>query len=212
MSLIEKPAESPERKRFYDKINNSSYTALWTVLSDIITPEPRSACMSHLWHFDEAKSYLLEAGGLITAEEAERRVLVLENPGLRGQSRITTSLYAGLQVVMPGEVAPVESGDEADYAAWVASVADRPDPRFFAVTDLETLRAADAIARNLELLGQLPGVARRLIAQDRGAGLRARGRVRLAMNALAALNDPSQGGSGVSDAAVSCPGPSAPSA
>jgi gentisate 1,2-dioxygenase len=33
-------------------------------------------------------------------------VLVLENPGLRGQARITTSLYAGIQMVMPGDVAP----------------------------------------------------------------------------------------------------------
>lgn len=106
MSLTQKPGTSLERQRFYDKIDNSSYTALWTVLSSIITPEPRSNCASHLWHFDEAKRYLLEAGGLITAKEAERRVLVLENPGLRGQSRITTSLYAGLQIVMPGEVAP----------------------------------------------------------------------------------------------------------
>ncbi|CAD7837607.1 MAG: Gentisate 1,2-dioxygenase (EC 1.13.11.4) [Olavius algarvensis Gamma 3 endosymbiont] len=49
---------------------------------------------------------MLEAGELITAKEAERRVLILENPGLRGASRITTSLYAGLQLVLPGEVAP----------------------------------------------------------------------------------------------------------
>lgn len=106
MSLIEKPAETAERKKFYDKIDSGSYTALWTVLSNILTTEPKSNCLPHLWHFDEAKSYLLEAGHLITAKEAERRVLVLENPGLRGQSRITTSLYAGLQIVMPSEVAP----------------------------------------------------------------------------------------------------------
>jgi gentisate 1,2-dioxygenase len=31
---------------------------------------------------------------------------VLENPGLRGQSRITSTLYAGLQLILPGEVAP----------------------------------------------------------------------------------------------------------
>ena len=49
---------------------------------------------------------MTEAGQLITAKEAERRVLVLENPGLRGQSKITTSLFAGVQMVMPGEVAP----------------------------------------------------------------------------------------------------------
>ena len=39
-------------------------------------------------------------------EEAERRVLILENPGLRGTSQITSTLYAGLQLIMPGEVAP----------------------------------------------------------------------------------------------------------
>ena len=36
----------------------------------------------------------------------KRQVLIYENPGLRGQSRITTSLYAGVQLVLPGEVAP----------------------------------------------------------------------------------------------------------
>jgi gentisate 1,2-dioxygenase len=48
---------------------------------------------------------LMEAGGLITAKEAERRVLVLENAAFQGQSKITDSLYAGLQLVMPGEIA-----------------------------------------------------------------------------------------------------------
>ncbi len=48
----------------------------------------------------------MQSGQLITAEEAVRRVLILENPGLRGQSCITQSLYAGLQVIMPGEIAP----------------------------------------------------------------------------------------------------------
>jgi len=43
---------------------------------------------------------------LITAKEAERRVLVLENSGLRGQSRITNTLFGGLQIILPGEVAP----------------------------------------------------------------------------------------------------------
>lgn len=33
-------------------------------------------------------------------------MLVLENLGLRGQSKITTSLYVGVQLVLPGEVAP----------------------------------------------------------------------------------------------------------
>ena len=62
--------------------------------------------MPAVWHFDDIRAAMLEAGALITAKEAERRVLILENPGLRGQSKITTSLYAGVQLVMPHEVAP----------------------------------------------------------------------------------------------------------
>ena len=106
MSLTEKPAQTPERLAYYDKIGKESFAPLWAVMSDIITPEPRSACQPHLWRFDQARAYLMEAGALITAKEAERRVLILENPGMRGTSRITTSLYAGLQLVNPGEVAP----------------------------------------------------------------------------------------------------------
>jgi gentisate 1,2-dioxygenase len=48
----------------------------------------------------------MRAGDAITAEEAVRRVLILENPALRGQSAVTQSLYAGLQLILPGEVAP----------------------------------------------------------------------------------------------------------
>jgi gentisate 1,2-dioxygenase len=33
-------------------------------------------------------------------------VLVFENPGLRGASSITHTLYAGLQLILPGEIAP----------------------------------------------------------------------------------------------------------
>ena len=106
MSLTEKPEETPERLAFYEKIDRQAYTPLWAVFSDIITPQPKSACVAHLWQFDQAREWLLEAGELITASEAERRVLILENPGMRGDSRITTSLYAGLQLVLPGEVAP----------------------------------------------------------------------------------------------------------
>src|SRR5436305_4155249 len=48
----------------------------------------------------------MESGKLITAKEAIRRVLILENPGMRGESCITQSLYAGLQLILPGEIAP----------------------------------------------------------------------------------------------------------
>lgn len=104
---MENSAEvTSERAEFYKRIDGHNLSALWTVLASLVTPEPKSACQPVLWHFSTIRELMLEAGQLITAKEAERRVLILENPGLRGQSRITTSLYAGVQLVMPGEVAP----------------------------------------------------------------------------------------------------------
>jgi gentisate 1,2-dioxygenase len=97
---------SPERQAFYERIARENLAALWNVMGSLITPEPKSPCEPFLWRFGSVREHMLEAGRLITAKEAERRVLILENPGLRGQSKITTSLYAGIQLVMPGEVAP----------------------------------------------------------------------------------------------------------
>lgn len=99
-------AETAQRQEFYDRISEQNLTPLWTSLANLVTPEPRSRCRAASWKFADIRAAMIEAGGLITAKEAERRVLVLENPGLRGESKITTDLYAGVQLVLPGEVAP----------------------------------------------------------------------------------------------------------
>jgi gentisate 1,2-dioxygenase len=98
--------DTPARVAFYDRIGKQNLAPLWTSLANLVTPEPRSPCRPASWRFDAIRDAMMEAGSLITAKEAERRVLVLENPGLRGQSKITTDLYAGVQLVLPGEVAP----------------------------------------------------------------------------------------------------------
>src|SRR3984893_540765 len=103
---MEAVQKTPEREAFYKKIDGENLSALWNVMGDLITPEPRSACRPHLWKFDAIRDYMTEAGKLITAKEAERRVLVMEKPRLRGPSKITTSLFAGVQMVVPGDVAP----------------------------------------------------------------------------------------------------------
>ncbi|MEM8656433.1 MAG: gentisate 1,2-dioxygenase [Pseudomonadota bacterium] len=106
MTLDAPPATNHARQAFYDAIEPESMRALWSVMSGIITPEPKSDCVPYLWSFDSVRARLIEAADLITAKEAERRVLILENPGLKGSSKVTTSLYCGVQCVMPGEVAP----------------------------------------------------------------------------------------------------------
>jgi gentisate 1,2-dioxygenase len=95
-----------ERQAFYDRIAPLHLTPLWEVLHALVVPAPTSPCASALWKYADVRPYLLESGGLISAEEAVRRVLILENPALPGQSCITQSLYAGLQLILPGEIAP----------------------------------------------------------------------------------------------------------
>jgi len=48
---------------------------------------------------------LIEAGDIISAKEAERRVLILVNPSLRAPYT-TDIIYAGLQLILPGETTP----------------------------------------------------------------------------------------------------------
>jgi gentisate 1,2-dioxygenase len=94
------------REEFYQRISKRDMAPLWKVMSSVVTKEPVTRCVPHVWHYDDVKSLVMESGGLITAEEALRRVLVLENPALRGESRATNTLFAGIQMILPGEVAP----------------------------------------------------------------------------------------------------------
>lgn len=95
-----------ERQRLYSEMAPLNLTPLWEVLHALVPPQPASPCVPALWKYEQVRPFLMRAGQAITAEEAVRRVLILENPALRGQSAITQSLYAGLQLILPGEVAP----------------------------------------------------------------------------------------------------------
>jgi gentisate 1,2-dioxygenase len=98
-------ASHPDREAFYREISPANLAPLWEVLHGLVTPEPVTPVEPVLWRYDAVRPHIERAGRLISAAEAERRVLVLENPGLRGQSSITHSLYAGLQLILPGEIA-----------------------------------------------------------------------------------------------------------
>ncbi|MBF3273774.1 cupin domain-containing protein, partial [Pseudomonas aeruginosa] len=95
-----------KRADFYRRIRQQHLTPLWEALHSLVPAQPAGGCQAALWRYRELRPFLLEAGDLISAEEAVRRVLVLENPDLPGQSAITPSLYAGLQLILPGEIAP----------------------------------------------------------------------------------------------------------
>lgn len=100
------PTATAERAALYEAMSPLNLTPLWEVLHALVPPRPASRCVPAYWNYDAVRPHLKRAGEVITAEEAVRRVLILENPAQRGHSCITPSLYAGLQLILPGEVAP----------------------------------------------------------------------------------------------------------
>lgn len=95
-----------DRIAYNARIAARNLRPLWEVLHDLVPPAPKPRARPALWRYDEIRPAIMEAGTLITAQEAVRRVLVLENPGLPGSSHITSALFAGLQLILPGEIAP----------------------------------------------------------------------------------------------------------
>ena len=94
------------RQEYYDRLTPHNLAPLWEVLANLVPIEPKSAAVPFHWSYAALRPLLMESGGLLTAEEAERRVLVLENPSFVGDSKTTSTIYAGIQLIMPGETAP----------------------------------------------------------------------------------------------------------
>lgn len=99
-------AAADERRNFYQEIGTHNLAPLWERLHTLVPKSPATPAVPVKWDYDGlVRDYVLRAGEIVTAEEAERRVLVLENPSLLGNASVTHSLYAGLQLVKPGEIA-----------------------------------------------------------------------------------------------------------
>src|ERR1700677_1880055 len=89
----------------YDLLAQNHYEPLWTI-EGALTPEPTTAMIPRVWSYEEVRALIVRAGNLISAEDAERRVLSLENPGTADHevSRATDTLWAAIQMVLPGEI------------------------------------------------------------------------------------------------------------
>ncbi|MBI3367787.1 MAG: gentisate 1,2-dioxygenase [Burkholderiales bacterium] len=106
MSALPQPDLQSQREAFYGRADTEHLAPLWTRLKSLVPEAPTPVGLPHRWAYDAVRPYVLESAAHISAKETERRVLILENPGLKGSSQISHTLYAGLQLIMPGEVAP----------------------------------------------------------------------------------------------------------
>ncbi|HEV8691209.1 MAG TPA: cupin domain-containing protein [Ideonella sp.] len=81
---------------------------LWPSLRALLPPgQPRPRTKPTHWSYEALRPLLLRAGNLTPIEKAERRVLVLANPGHGPESmQASAAMYLGMQLLLPGEWAP----------------------------------------------------------------------------------------------------------
>lgn len=94
------------RRSYYQEIEKYNLSPLWESLHSLVPVVPQPQAIPMIWKYAQLRGLVMDAGTLISAAEAVRRVLVLENPGLPGKASIASNLYAGLQLILPGEIAP----------------------------------------------------------------------------------------------------------
>jgi gentisate 1,2-dioxygenase len=93
---------------YRDAMEGARVSPLWPMMRNVLPhDQPNPVTKPALWSFEKIRPLLLRAGELTPVEKAERRVLVLNDPGRgKGAMQVTSSIYVGLQLLLPGEKAP----------------------------------------------------------------------------------------------------------
>ncbi|MCB1639499.1 MAG: cupin domain-containing protein [Thiothrix sp.] len=93
---------------YVNSLTELNLVPLWPSLRAVLPPEkPQPQTRPIRWRYHDIRPLLLQAGELTPIEKAERRVLVLANPG-HGLEKMQASscIYLGMQLLLPNEVAP----------------------------------------------------------------------------------------------------------
>tara|TARA_R110001599_G_scaffold183999_1_gene377450 strand:+ start:1879 stop:2922 length:1044 start_codon:yes stop_codon:yes gene_type:complete len=106
MSELQSVAELPSD--YIATLEALNLKPLWPSLRALLPEgEPAANSVAAHWRYTDIRPLLLQAGELTPIEKAERRVLVLCNPGLGLENlQATPSIYVGMQLILPGEDAP----------------------------------------------------------------------------------------------------------
>jgi gentisate 1,2-dioxygenase len=95
-------------QEYRDELKANNLVPLWPSLRAVLPPNiPSRKTQTTHWPYAQLRPLLLKAGELTPIEKAERRVLVLANPG-HGLEKMQASaaIYLGMQLLLPGELAP----------------------------------------------------------------------------------------------------------
>src|ERR1044072_8243306 len=78
----------------FEALQPLSLAPLWTQYRAMLTPTPQGKARPYLWRYAELRPHLLRTGELISTREAERRVLMLMNPGLERSRPADHGVYS----------------------------------------------------------------------------------------------------------------------
>ena len=93
---------------YRDELAAQNLVPLWPSLRAVLPPGvPTRRTQAPCWPYATLRPLLMRAGELTPMEKAERRVLVMANPG-HGLEKMQASaaMYLGMQLLLPGEWAP----------------------------------------------------------------------------------------------------------
>ncbi len=93
---------------YRDELGRCNLVPLWPNLRAVLPPRVpgRNTRPTH-WPYASLKPLLMRAGELTPMEKAERRVLVLANPGHGLENmKASPAIYLGMQLLLPNEWAP----------------------------------------------------------------------------------------------------------
>lgn len=89
----------------YKALETAGAAPLWRFYGNLFPAQPKSRAVPYRWSWRELRPHLLHFSETLSLDEAERRVLMLVNPGLTDPPATVNTLYAGLQIILPGETA-----------------------------------------------------------------------------------------------------------
>jgi len=107
--------ESPNLEMLYGNIGAANLQPLWIESQSYVPRQPSPEVVTAHWPAEDVFNLLRQAGQSMPSELADRRVLVCKNPALPPFSGTTQTLYACVQLLLPGEQAAAHRHSQSAF-------------------------------------------------------------------------------------------------
>jgi gentisate 1,2-dioxygenase len=106
----------PGLQRLYEDFAAAGLIPLWTEIGDLMPETPAPSAVPHVWRWAQLYPLAQRAGELVpVGRGGERRAIALANPGLAGRPFATPTLWAAIQYLGAGEVAPAHRHSQGAF-------------------------------------------------------------------------------------------------